>query len=35
MRIYAAARERMERRIKYGSSVPTSAVSAPARAVDG
>jgi glycosyltransferase involved in cell wall biosynthesis len=34
MRIYASARERMERRVKQGSRVSTSAVSASARAVD-
>ena len=35
MRIYAAARGRMEQRLKHRSSVSTSAVSASARAVDG
>jgi hypothetical protein len=35
MRIYAAARERMEQRLKEGSSASPSAVSASARAVDG
>jgi glycosyltransferase involved in cell wall biosynthesis len=34
MRIYASARERMERRVKQGSRVSTSAVSASARAID-
>ena len=35
MRIYAAARERMERSVRRRSGVSTSPVSAAARAVDG